>query len=53
MFRRVTLMLDGETYKILRRLQTKTIKKTKQSCSFSKIIGLVLVKALDQNKDRR
>lgn len=45
-------MLDGQTYKKLRILQSKRIKRTKQSCSFSKMLGLVLIVGLKKIKKR-
>ncbi len=41
-----TIILDEKTYKKLRKLQAKKIRKTKQNWSFSKIIGLVLMKGI-------
>jgi len=46
MYRRVTLLLDEKNYKKLRILQSKRIRKTKKSCSFSRIINLVLQEGL-------
>ncbi len=45
-------MLDVKTIKKLRILQSKKIKRTKQGCSFSKILGLVLIKGLNKRKRR-
>jgi len=47
-----TLILDEKTYKKLRKLQAKKIRKTKQNWSFSKIIGLVLTKGIKKIKKR-
>jgi len=44
LYGRISFMLDEKTYKKLRRLQARTIMKTKQHCSFSKIVGKVLEK---------
>ena len=41
-FSRVTLVIDEQISIKLRKLQAKRIMKTKQSCSFSKIINLQL-----------
>lgn len=46
MYRRITLMLDEKIIKKLRILQSKKIKRTKKSCSFSKILCLVLIEGL-------
>jgi len=49
-----TFILDEETYKKLRKLQAKKIRKTKQNWSFSKIVGLVLMKGLKKiRKDKQ
>lgn len=45
-FRRVTFMIDEQIYTKLRKLQAKTILKTKQGCSFSKSINSVLREGL-------
>lgn len=47
-----TFTLDEKTYKKLRKLQAKKIRKTKQSWSFSKIIGLVLYKGIEKINKR-
>lgn len=47
---RITLMLDEEIIKKLRILQSKRIRRTKQSCSFTKIFDLVLMEGLKKRK---
>jgi len=42
----ISFKLDEKTYKKLRRLQSKKIMKTKQGCSFSQMVCLVLKKGL-------
>ena len=42
----VTIGLDEKIYRRLRRAQARRIMKTKQNCSFSKIIDLVLKNGL-------
>lgn len=52
MHRRITLMLDEKIIKRLRILQSKRIRRTKQGCSFSKMLGLVVNKGLEKRKGR-
>ena len=46
MTRRVTLLIDEETYKKLRQIQSKQILKTNSSVSYSQIINEILKKSL-------
>jgi len=49
-----TFTLDEKTYKKLRKLQAKKIRKTKQNWNFSKIVGLVLYKGIKKiRKDKQ
>jgi len=43
---RITIMMDEDIYTKLRNLQSKIIKKTKKSCSFSKLVNEVVVVGL-------
>lgn len=45
-FNRRTLMLDVKIETKIRKLQAKKIRKTKQYCSFSKMLNIVLKKGL-------
>jgi len=47
-----TFILDEKTYKKLRKLQAKKIRKTKKNWSFSKIVGLVLYKGIKKINKR-
>jgi len=46
MSKRITIVLDDDLEKKLRALQAKTIAKTNQSCSFSKVINDILKQKL-------
>lgn len=46
MSKRVTIMIDDNQDKRIRLLQAKELTKTLKSCSYSKMLGIVLEKGL-------
>jgi len=44
--KRITILLDDNNRVKLRKLQARKIRKTKESCSFSKIMNLVIEEGL-------
>lgn len=46
MTKRITVMIDDENLKKLRNLQSKMIKESNESVSFSRVINKVLKKGL-------
>jgi len=52
MFRRVSLVIDQTVYKKIIKLQAKRIRKTKGSCSFSKMVNLILIRGIKKIKKR-
>ena len=53
MFRRVSLNLEEKSYKKIVKLQAKRIKKTKQGCSFSSVIAIVLERGIKSMKKQK
>ena len=52
-WRRVTITLDKEVTKKLLKLQVKRRHKTKQYCSFSKMLNIVLKKGLKKGLKKK
>jgi len=52
MYSRLSILLDDKIIKKIRILQARRIKKTKQGCSFSKMVGLLLVHGLKNMKKK-